>query len=147
MTLGRALEFSRLQRENRELRRVVEDRFSFENLVGSSPPMKALYETLERVAPTDSTVLVSGETGTGKELVASALHFNSPRRKGPLVTLNCGAIPETLMESELFGHRKGAFTGAESDRQGRFEAANGGTLFLDEVAEIPLHLQPKILRV
>jgi two-component system NtrC family response regulator len=147
LTLERALQFARLKEENRELRRAVEGRFSFENLVGSSAPMKALFEAVELVAPTDSTALVSGETGTGKELVARAIHYNSSRRGGPFVTLNCGAIPETLIEAELFGYRKGAFTGADRDREGKFEAADGGTLFLDEVGEIPLNLQPKILRV
>ncbi|HXI03944.1 MAG TPA: sigma-54 dependent transcriptional regulator [Candidatus Saccharimonadales bacterium] len=147
LTLQRALEMARLRQENRDLRRAVEGRFSFENLVGSAPSMKRLYEMLELVAPSDSTVLVSGETGTGKELVARALHYNSARREGPFATLNCGAIPESLIESELFGHRKGAFTGAQADRKGKFESADGGTLFLDEVAEIPLPLQPKILRV
>jgi DNA-binding NtrC family response regulator len=147
LTLQRALELARLRRENRELRRAVEGRFAFQNLIGLSPAMKRLYDALELVAPTDSTVLVSGETGTGKELVARALHYNSRRREGPFATLNCGAIPDALMEAELFGHRKGAFTGAQADRQGKFESADGGTLFLDEVGEIPLRLQPKILRV
>ena len=118
----------RLLRENRELRRLVERRFAFGNLIGSSQPMKTLFESLELVAPTSSTVLVTGETGTGKELVARAIHYNSPRRRGPLVTVNCGAIPDSLVEAELFGHRKGAFTGAEGDRGGKFEAADGGTL-------------------
>jgi len=147
LTLQRALEMARLRMENRELRRAVEGRFSFQNLIGSSPAMKRLYEVLELAAPSNSTVLVSGETGTGKELVARALHYNSARREGPFATLNCGAIPESLMESELFGHRKGAFTGAQAERKGKFESADGGTLFLDEVGEIPLTLQPKILRV
>jgi len=146
LTIERAREFARLQRENRALRREVEERFSFHNLLGSAPAMQALFESLELVAPTASTVLVLGETGTGKELVARAIHYNSPRKNGPFVTLNCGAIPETLMEAELFGYRRGAFTGAEHDRKGKFEAADGGTLLLDEVGEIPLALQPKILR-
>ncbi len=147
LTLQRALELARLRQENRELRRAVEGRFSFQNLIGSAPPMKRLYDALELVAPTDSTVLISGETGTGKELVARALHYNSARRQGPFATLNCGAIPESLIEAELFGHSKGAFTGAHAERKGKFESADGGTLFLDEVGEIPLMLQPKILRV
>jgi two-component system NtrC family response regulator len=147
LTLERALEFARLQRENRELRRAVEGRFAFQNLIGSSPAMKVLFEALELAAPTRSTMLITGETGTGKELVARALHYNSPRHKSAFVTLNCGAIPESLMEAELFGHLRGAFTGADSDRRGKFEAADGGTLLLDEVGEIPLNLQPKILRV
>lgn len=146
LTLERALEFSRLQRENRELRRAVERRFAFDNIVGSSSSMKALFDSLELAARTESTVLIAGETGTGKELVARAIHHNGPRRRGPFVTLNCGAIPGSLIESELFGHRRGAFTGAVADRRGRFEAAEGGTLFLDEVGEIPSELQPKLLR-
>lgn len=147
LTLERAREFARLQRENRELRREVEGRFSFQNLIGSTPPMKALFDSMELAAPAASTVLIFGETGTGKELVARAIHYNSPRKEGSFVTVNCGAIPETLMEAELFGYRRGAFTGADTDRKGKFEAADGGTLFLDEVGEIPLALQPKILRV
>ncbi len=147
LTLQRADEFRRLRTENRELRRAVEGRFSFENLVGSAPGMKKLFEAMELVAPTPSLVLVLGETGTGKELVARAIHFHSPRNKRPFVTLNCGAIPATLMEAELFGHRKGAFTGADADRKGKFQAADGGTLFLDEIGEIPVELQPKLLRV
>jgi DNA-binding NtrC family response regulator len=146
LTLQRALEMARLKHENRELRRVVAARFAFGNLIGSSPAMKKLYDAVELVAPAPSTVLITGETGTGKELVAHAIHFNSPRREGPFVPLNCGAVPESLIEAELFGFRKGAFTGAEFNRKGKFEAADGGTLFLDEIAEIPLQLQPKILR-
>lgn len=147
LTLSRALEMVHLQQENRELRRAVQSRFSFENLIGSSASMKTLYEAMELVAASPSTVLITGETGTGKELVAQAIHYNSPRRGGSLVTVNCGAIPEALIESELFGYRKGAFTGAHADRKGKFESANGGTLFLDEVGEIHLSLQSKILRV
>ena len=147
LTLLRADEFRQLRRENRELRRVVEGRFSFENLIGSAPAMKGLFEAMELVAPTSSIVMVGGETGTGKELVARAIHHHSPRKDLPFVTLNCGAIPATLMEAELFGHSKGAFTGAEQARKGKFESADGGTLFLDEIGEIPLELQPKLLRV
>jgi two-component system NtrC family response regulator len=146
LTLERARKMARLQQENRELRRAVEQTFRFENLVGSSEAMRRLYELLELTAPTMSTTLISGETGTGKELVARAIHYNSPRREAPFVTVNCGALPDSLVEAELFGHRKGAFTGADSNRPGKFEAADGGTLFLDEVGEIPLELQPKILR-
>jgi DNA-binding NtrC family response regulator len=147
LTLERAHEFARLQRENRELRREVEGRFSFQNIIGSTTRMKSLFDSMELAAPAASTVLIFGETGTGKELVARAIHYNSSRKEGPFVTVNCGAIPETLMEAELFGYRRGAFTGADADRKGKFEAADGGTLFLDEVGEIPLALQPKILRV
>jgi len=146
LTLERARKMARLQRENTELRRAVEQTFGFENLVGSSPSMRKLYEVLELTAPTMSTVLVSGETGTGKELVARAIHYNSPRREASFVTVNCGALPDSLVEAELFGYRKGAFTGADSNRAGKFEAADGGTLFLDEVGEIPFDLQGKILR-
>ncbi len=146
LTLERARKMARLQQENRELRRAVEQTFRFENLVGSSEAMRRLYELLELTAPTMSTTLISGETGTGKELVARAIHYNSPRCEAPFVTVNCGALPDSLVEAELFGHRKGAFTGADSNRPGKFEAADGGTLFLDEVGEIPLELQPKILR-
>jgi DNA-binding NtrC family response regulator len=147
LTLQRALEMADLARENRELRRAVEGRFSFENLIGNSPAMRGLYESMELAAPTSSTILVRGETGSGKELVARAIHYNSPRRNEPFVTVNCGALPETLIEAELFGHRKGAYTGADRNRAGKFETADGGTLFLDEIGEIPLDLQPKILRV
>jgi len=146
LALERARKMARLQQENRELRRAVERTFGFENLVGSSVAMRRMYELLELTAPSPSTVLISGETGTGKELVARAIHYNSPRREGPFVTVNCGALPESLVEAELFGHRKGAFTGADTNRRGKFESADGGTLFLDEVGEIPLGLQPKILR-
>ena len=147
LTLQRADEFRRLRREIRELRRAVEGRFAFENLIGSAPAMKVLFESMELVAPTSSVVLVNGETGSGKELVARAIHHHSPRSGHPFVTLNCGAIPASLMEAELFGHSKGAFTGAEQDRKGKFETADGGTLFLDEIGEVPLELQPKLLRV
>jgi len=146
LTLDRARKMAHLQRENKELRRAVERTFKLENLVGSSESMRRLYELLELTAPTMSTVLISGETGTGKELVARAIHYNSPRSEAPFVTVNCGALPESLVEAELFGHRKGAFTGAESNRPGKFETADGGTLFLDEVGESPIELQPKILR-
>jgi len=116
-------------------------------LVGESAAIQSLLSTIEKVSKTDSTVLITGESGTGKELVARAIHDNSQRREGPMVTVNCGAIPGELLEAELFGHVKGAFTGATQNRVGRFEIANGGTLFLDEVGDIPLHLQVKLLRV
>src|SRR6201984_1827905 len=120
---------------------------NFEEIVGTSAALKAVLNEVEVVAPTDSTVLIYGETGTGKELVARAIHNLSPRRSKPFVKLNCAAIPTGLLESELFGHEKGAFTGAIAQRIGRFEVANGGTIFLDEVGEIPLELQTKLLRV
>src|SRR5271168_4563730 len=116
-------------------------------LVGDSLAIQNIFRTIEKVSQTDSTVLISGESGTGKELVARAIHENSPRATRPLVIVNCGAIPSELLEAELFGHVKGAFTGATQNRQGRFEMAHGGTIFLDEVGEIPLHLQVKLLRV
>lgn len=116
-------------------------------LVGESPAIQEIFKTIEKVSQTDSTVLITGESGTGKELVARAIHDNSSRAGKPLIVINCGAIPSELLEAELFGHIKGAFTGATQNRQGRFEAANGGTLFLDEVGELPLNLQVKLLRV
>ena len=119
----------------------------FEGIMGSSPALRAILEEVQVVAPTDSTVLIEGETGTGKELIARAIHMQSRRRNGPFVRLNCAAIPMDLLESELFGHEKGAFTGAVAQRIGRFEAANGGTLFLDEIGDMPLALQAKLLRV
>jgi len=143
----RALEQRALRRENVWLRREIETKYRFENIVGKSPRMQELFETILQVAGSRATVLVTGERGTGKELVARAIHFNSPRKGSPFVPLNCSAIPHELMESELFGHVKGAFTGAVASRQGVFELAHGGTLFLDEISEIPLTLQVKLLRV
>lgn len=142
-----ALEKRDLKRENQRLRHEVQERYSFSGLIGKSKKMRELYELIEKVAPSMANVLVLGESGTGKELVARAIHYNSPRKDKPFVAVNCGAIPETLMESELFGHKKGAFTGAINDRAGLFEQAGGGTLFLDEIGEVPLQLQAKLLRV
>lgn len=142
-----AIEFNRLKLENLSLKKMVRDKYRFENMVGSSPEMNRVYELIERVADSDSTILIQGESGTGKEIVAKTIHFNSTRRDKPLIPINCGAIPEGLLESELFGHEKGAFTGATSSRTGRFEMAHGGTLFLDEIGELPLSLQVKLLRV
>ena len=147
LQIHRALEHRALHRENVRLRREVETKYRFENIVGKSPKMQELFETIRRVAGSRATVLVTGERGTGKELVARAIHFNSLRPSGPFVPLNCSAIPQELMESELFGHVKGAFTGAVAARHGVFELAHGGTLFLDEISEIPLTLQAKLLRV
>src|ERR1700752_3567523 len=124
-----------------------ESRIGFEGIVGSSTAFRGVLDQIRTVAPTDSTVLIEGETGTGKELIAQAIHTLSRRRGKPFVKLNCAAIPLGLLESELFGHEKGAFTGAVSQKMGRFEAANGGTLFLDEIGDIPLELQAKLLRV
>jgi two-component system response regulator PilR (NtrC family) len=142
-----ALEKSSLQQENKRLREEVNERFSFSGLFGKSRVMRDLYGLIEKVAASTANVLILGESGTGKELAARALHMNSPRRERPFVAINCGAIPETLIESELFGHNRGSFTGAVADRPGLFEQAEGGTLFLDEIGEIPLLLQAKMLRV
>src|SRR4051812_37340771 len=145
--LDSALEQRRLKRENAYLRAQLQERYRFEGMVGKSRRMTKLFQLLETVAPTNSTVLVSGETGTGKEVVARAIHHNSPRRMNRFVALNCSAIPETLLEAELFGHVRGAFTGAVGNRQGRLEQAHKGTLFLDEVGTMSSGLQMKLLRV
>ena len=137
----------RLFIENRELRETLQGRHRIEGIIGESGPMLDVISLVRRAAPSEATVLIRGESGTGKELIAKAIHFASPRASGPLVKVNCAALPETLLESELFGHEKGAFTGAVTSRQGRFELANGGTLFLDEIGDLPLHLQAKLLRV
>ncbi len=142
-----ALEQRRLRSENAYLRAQLEERYRFEGLIGKSPAMKRLVQLLETVAAANSTILISGETGTGKEVVARAIHHNSPRRANRLVALNCSAIPETLQEAELFGHVRGAFTGAVGNRQGRLEQAHKGTLFLDEVGTMSAALQMKLLRV
>jgi formate hydrogenlyase transcriptional activator len=138
---------NRLQAENVYLREEIELEHNFEEIIGNSPAIKALLRQVEQVAPTDSTVLILGETGTGKELLARAIHNLSARKARPLVKVNCGAIPANLVESELFGHEKGAFTGAGTKRIGRFELADGGTIFLDEVGELPVDVQVKLLRV
>jgi len=143
----KASEGVRLKRQNLELNRRLDEKFGFEGVVGSSPQMLALVERLKRIAPTDATVLIQGETGTGKELVAQAIHQNSPRKHKAFVALNCAALSENILESELFGHIRGAFTDASSDRVGKFEYANGGTLFLDEVGDMPMATQIKLLRV
>jgi len=143
----KALEMAALASENRQLRQVIAERFSFASMIAGSRAMRAVTDTASRVAQADTTVLLEGESGTGKELLAKAIHFHSGRSRGPFVTINCGAIPEQLLESELFGHRRGSFTGAVSDKKGKFEAADRGTIFLDEIGELPLMLQVKILRV
>ncbi len=147
VVVQKALEKRALVRENARLKEELGGRRSFAGLIGRAPAMQAVYQLIEKVAPTKSTVLVTGESGTGKELVARAIHGRSPRAAGPFVAVNCGAIPEGLMESELFGHNRGAFTGAHQDKPGLFEAGNGGTVFLDEIAELPVGLQVKLLRV
>jgi two-component system response regulator PilR (NtrC family) len=136
-----------LTRENLRLRQEVQERYSFSGLIGKSRKMRDVYTIIEKVAPSTANVLIYGESGTGKELAARAIHYNSPRRNKPFIAVNCGAIPETLMESELFGHKKGSFTGAIADRAGLFEQAEGGSLFLDEIGEMPQQLQAKLLRV
>ncbi|MGE5243910.1 MAG: sigma-54-dependent transcriptional regulator [Betaproteobacteria bacterium] len=145
--LHSSLEQRRLRSENAYLRAQLEERYRFEGIVGKSPPMRRLFQLLETVAATSSTILITGETGTGKEVVARAIHHNSPRRVHRFVALNCSAIPETLLEAELFGHVRGAFTGAIGNRQGRLEQAHRGTLFLDEVGTMSVALQMKLLRV
>jgi DNA-binding NtrC family response regulator len=137
----------RILNENRELREALTERHRIEGIIGESGPMLEVLSLVRRVAPSEATVLIRGENGTGKELIAKAIHFASPRARGPLIKVNCAALPEALLESELFGHEKGAFTGAIASRQGRFELANGGTIFLDEIGDLPLHLQAKLLRV
>jgi two-component system NtrC family response regulator len=147
ISVQRVLRTRRLERENRELREAVREGDGFGELIGRSEAMRGLYRTIEKVGATDATVLVVGESGTGKELVARTLHRSSRRADRPFVAVNCAAIPDTLIESELFGHEKGSFTGAHKRRQGRFEEADGGTLFLDEIASMPLPLQATLLRV
>lgn len=145
VVLTRAFHISRLEREHRELLQSIQSD-GFQGMLGSSPQMQEVFSVVRKVATTEASVLVVGESGTGKELVARAIHRLSNRGKGPFVVINCGAIPENLLESELFGHEKGSFTGAHIQRKGRIESANGGTLFLDEIGELPLSLQVKLLR-
>ena len=143
----RALERHRLQRENQLLLEQIEREYGFANLIGSGPAMRRVFETIRKVAETDLSVLIRGESGTGKELVAKAIHNTSNRKRKPFVAVNCAAISRELVESELFGHEKGAFTGADSRRIGRFEAADGGTIFLDEIGDMAAETQAKVLRV
>ena len=147
LLLRRALAERRLGDENERLKAQLDSKYGFENIIGTSPAMQEVFETIRQAAPTRATVLIQGASGTGKELVARALHQCSPRRDGPFVPVHCAALAPTLLESELFGHEKGAFTGAVERRRGRFELADGGTLFLDEIGEIDPALQVKILRV
>jgi DNA-binding NtrC family response regulator len=146
MRIARALRGQKLEAENVALHRQLDTRFGMENIIGESPPMREVFEIVQQVAPSRATVLILGESGTGKELIAKALHQLSPRNKMPLVTVHCAALSPTLQESEMFGHEKGAFTGAHERRIGRFEQANGGTLFLDEIGEIDPNTQVKLLR-
>jgi len=145
--VAKALQQRSLVQENQRLKAEVQERFSFSGLVGKSKQMRDVYDLIAKVADSMANILILGESGTGKELAAKAVHYNSPRRESCFVAVNCGAIPETLIESELFGHVKGSFTGAIADRPGLFEQAEGGTLFLDEIGEVPLQLQAKLLRV
>jgi len=147
VNINKAVEHYSLLRENRRLREEVRSRYGFASLVGKNRRMQQIYQLIEKVAPTTASVLITGESGTGKELVARAIHIYSDREKAPFISVNCAALPENLLESELFGHEKGAFTGAVSLRKGRFELADTGTLFLDEIGDIPLTLQAKLLRV
>ncbi|MBC8018812.1 MAG: sigma-54-dependent Fis family transcriptional regulator [Verrucomicrobia bacterium] len=147
IVINKALEKQQLLSENFYLRKQLQGRFEFSNIIGTSPAMKAVFERMSRIVKTDSTVLITGESGTGKELVARALHYNGMRKHKPFVAVNCSAIPELLLESELFGHVRGSFTGATRDKDGKFEAANHGTIFLDEIGTMTLHLQTKLLRV
>jgi DNA-binding NtrC family response regulator len=147
LTIRRALEYGRALRENAELKEELVGRYKFENIVAESPAMRNVCEMIKRVAPSDTTVLIYGGSGTGKELVAKAIHAHSRRKDKRFLDINCAALPEPLLESEMFGHVKGAFTGASANKEGLFEAANGGTLFLDEISSMPLSIQGKLLRV
>jgi two-component system response regulator PilR (NtrC family) len=147
MRVRKELERRRLQRENVLLKRALQSSHQFANIIGRSDPMLAVFQLIETIAPTSSTVLITGESGTGKELVARAIHCNSPRKERPFVAVNCGALPETLLDSELFGHMRGAFTGAETNKKGLLEVADKGTIFLDEIGEMSPLVQVKLLRV
>lgn len=146
LNIQNALRSKNLEVENRVLKKELVKEYSFQNMVGNSPAMHSIFDMVKRVSMTPTNVLITGESGTGKEVVAKAIHYNGPLKDKPFVTINCGAIPENLMESEMFGHKKGSFTGAVSDKSGLFEVADGGSLFLDEVGELPLTIQVKLLR-
>ncbi|MDG0817521.1 sigma-54-dependent transcriptional regulator [Bdellovibrio svalbardensis] len=146
LNIHNALRSRNLEVENRSLKKELVKEYSFQNMVGNSPAMHAIYDMVKRVSQTPTNVLITGESGTGKEVVAKAIHYNGPLKDKPFITVNCGAIPENLMESEMFGHKKGSFTGAVSDKAGLFEVADTGTLFLDEVGELPMSIQVKLLR-
>jgi DNA-binding NtrC family response regulator len=147
VVVEKALEVSKLRDENRELREALGQRYQFENIIGSSPAMQDIFATIMRVAPTRATVLLAGESGVGKDMIARAIHQHSPRKDRPFVKINCTAIPENLMESELFGYEKGAFTGANISKPGKFEQANTGTVMLDEIGDVPASVQVKLLRI
>ncbi|MDA8412907.1 MAG: sigma-54 dependent transcriptional regulator [Desulfobacteraceae bacterium] len=146
LTVKKALRFNGLSEENKRLKSELTDKADFRTIVGSSKEMEKVFDVIRKVADTEAAIMITGESGTGKELVARSLHANSSRRDAPFVAINCAAIPRDLLESELFGHVKGAFTGAIKDKPGKFQVADGGTLFLDEIGELPLELQPKLLR-
>ncbi|MEO8050785.1 MAG: sigma-54 dependent transcriptional regulator [Acidobacteriota bacterium] len=147
VVVEKALEVSKLRDENRELREALGERYKFENIIGGSPAMQDIFSTIMRVAPTRATVLLAGESGVGKDMIARAIHQHSPRKDRPFVKINCTAIPENLMESELFGYEKGAFTGANISKPGKFEQANTGTVMLDEIGDVPASVQVKLLRI
>ncbi|MDQ3132677.1 MAG: sigma-54 dependent transcriptional regulator [Acidobacteriota bacterium] len=147
LTVEKALKYGAALAENRRLRRIIHEDFRLESVVGNSEKMRRVFSLVERVAQTDVTVLIEGESGTGKELIAKGIHFSGSRRDKPFVAINCAAIPETLIEAELFGYKKGAFTGATQESKGKFEEATGGTLFLDEITQMPIALQTRLLRV
>ncbi len=147
LTLERALNFSETNRENRQLRELVDKEFRLDNIIGDSGAMRAVLNVVGRVSRSDATVLITGESGTGKELVAKGIHFSGKRKDKPFIPINCAAIPESLIEAELFGYKRGSFTGATADTKGKFETADCGTLFLDEISQMPIVLQPKLLRV
>jgi len=146
LNINNALRSRNLEVENRSLKKEMVKEYSFQNVIGNSPVMHQVYDLIKRVSQAPTNILITGESGTGKEVVAKAIHFNGPLKDRPFITINCGAIPENLMESEMFGHKKGSFTGAVTDKSGLFEVADGGTLFLDEVGELPITIQVKLLR-
>jgi len=147
VVVAKALERGDLRRQNRQLRELITESVSMGNIIGESAPMQHIFDIIRKAVPVNSTVLIQGESGTGKELVARHIHFEGPRGKKPFIVMNCAAIPDTLVESELFGHEKGAFTGADTSRPGKFEIANGGALFLDEIGDMQIESQAKLLRV
>jgi two-component system NtrC family response regulator len=147
LTIKKALENYRLVKENRLLSEALSDRYRYGNIIGKSKPMLKIYDLISKIAQSRASILITGPSGTGKELIAKAIHYNSPRKDRPFISINCGALTETLLESELFGHERGAFTGAVTMKKGRFELADGGTLFLDEIGEMPPSLQVKLLRI